>query len=143
MSSNPAPPYVHQHRVRYRECDRMGVVYHSHYLDYFEAARTEALRSTGISYRELEDSGVIMPVVDLGVTYRRPAHYDDLLAITCYFPEPPTTRLVTSYEVRRDGDDEVLVTGRVTLCFVDSERGRPVEAPEAVRTLLPETPPET
>ena len=140
----------------------MGVVYHTHYLDYFEAARTEALRETGVTYRELEDSGILMPVVDLSVKYKRPAHYDDLLEIECYFPSPPDTRLVTTYEVRRadagdndgsgdgsdaadgtgngagDGNTRPLVTGSVTLCFVDKDTGRPTQAPEAVRKLLAE-----
>ena len=153
MDNQPVA-YTHRHRVRYRECDRMGVVYHTHYLDYFEAARTEALRETGVTYRELEDSGIMMPVVDLSVKYRRPAHYDDLLAVECYFPEPPDTRLLTTYEVRRAdaadesgsengagsgaGETRPLVTGSVTLCFVDKDTGRPTQAPEAVRKLLAE-----
>ncbi len=127
---------VYRHRVRYRECDPMGVVYHAHYIDYFEAARTEALREMGMSYKELEASGVIMPVVDLAVRYRRPARYDDVLEITCSFSEVPTMRLRIEYEVRREGEPEVLATGHVTLCFVDVARGRPIPAPPAVRALF-------
>ena len=55
--------YVYRHRVRYRECDPMGVVYHTHYADYFEAARTEALREIGLAYKTLEEAGVQMPVI--------------------------------------------------------------------------------
>jgi len=62
--------YTYEHRVRYRECDPMGVVYHTHFVDYFEAARTEALREMGLAYKALEDRGVMMPVVDLGVQFK-------------------------------------------------------------------------
>ena len=111
----------------------MRVVYHSHYIDFFEAARTEALRAMGLPYRALEEEGVIMPVVDLAVRYKRPAYYDDLLEIRTIFTEnQPATRVRIDYEVRRNGDDRVIVTGHVTICFVDAARGRPIPAPESV-----------
>jgi acyl-CoA thioester hydrolase len=128
--------FVYRHRVRYRECDPMGVVYHTHFLDFFEAARTEALREMGLAYRALEDSGVVMPVVDVALKYLRPAHYDDLLEITCRFDQVPVSRVTITYEVRRCGDAEILVTGHVTLCFVDRVRNRPIAAPERVRSLF-------
>ena len=117
----------------------MGLVYHTHYVDYFEAARTEMLREMGLAYKDLEDSGVIMPVVDLAVQYRRPALYDDLLEIIARVPEMPATRARIEYEVRRAGESETLATGHVTLCFVDRERNRPVRAPEQFRSLFVET----
>jgi len=125
--------YIHEHRVRYRECDPMGVVYHTHYLDYFEAARTEALRRMGLPYRELEESGVIMPVVDARLRYHRPARYDDLLHIHTRFSLSETTaRVIFDYVVRRQQSDTPLVTGTVTLCFVDAESGRPMRAPARI-----------
>lgn len=114
----------------------MGLVYHAHYIDYFEAARTEMLRSMGLAYRELEEAGVIMPVVDLSVRYRRPALYDDLLEIHVAVEDPPSTRIKILYQVRRRGESEVLATGHVTLCFVDRDRGRPIAAPEQLQTLF-------
>ncbi len=128
--------YDYHHRVRYRECDRMGVVYHTHYVDYFEAARTEALREMGLAYKSLEDSGIIMPVVDLSVRYRRPARYDDELVITSMFDAVPSSRVNIGYEVRRKNEKTTLVTGEVTLCFVDQQRNRPVAAPGHVRELF-------
>jgi acyl-CoA thioester hydrolase len=128
--------YIHKHRVRYRECDPMGVVYHAHYIDYFEAARTEALREMGMPYRRLEDSGIIMPVVDVTVRYHRPAEYDDLLEIYTRFDGVPDFRLPIDYEVRREDDSTVFTSGRVTLCFVDRERNRPVRCPEQVRVIF-------
>lgn len=133
MSEPAALAYVHRHRVRYRECDPMGVVYHAHVLDWFEAARTEALRSAGLPYRQIEESGVIMPVVEATVRYHASVRYDDLVEVEARFPEPPRVRVPVDYAVRRAGEAEVLISGRVTLCFVDAARGRPVPAPALVR----------
>ncbi len=127
--------YVHRHRVRYRECDPMGVVYHAHVVDWFEAARTEALREAGLPYRELEESGVIMPVVDLSVKYHASVFYDDLVEVEASFPSVGV-RLPVDYAVRRAGEEKVLISGRVTLCFVDRERGRPVAPPDRVRAVF-------
>lgn len=128
--------YIYQHRVRYRECDPMGVVYHSHYIDYFEAARTEGLRDNGIVYKNLEEKGIMMPVIDLAVQYKRPAMYDDLLEIKVIVPTPPRYKTKIEYEVRRAEEDPILVTGHVTLCFVDMETRRPVMAPEEYMALF-------
>lgn len=121
--------YNYQHRVRYRECDPMGVVYHAHYIDYFEAARTEALRDMGIVYKKLEDDGVQMPTIDLAVKYKQPARYDDLLEIKVILKDKPGVRIRVDYEVRRVNEETLLTTGHVTLCFMDIERKRPVLAP--------------
>ncbi len=128
--------YIYQHRVRYRECDPMGVVYHSHYIDYFEAARTEGLRHHGIVYKNLEEKGIMMPVIDLAVQYKRPALYDDLLDIKVIVPTPPRYKTKIEYEVRRAEEDPILVTGHVTLCFVNMETRRPVMAPEEYMALF-------
>ena len=130
--------YVHRHRVRYREVDPMGLVYHAHYVDYFEVARTEILRELGLPYRQIEEEGLIMPVVDLQIRYHAPAYYDDVLAIAARVHEPPAMRVRVDYEVRRDGEESVLTSGHVTLCFVDRERQRPVRAPERFRRLFME-----
>ena len=113
----------------------MGVVYHAHVLDWFEAARTEALRHAGLPYRELEAAGVIMPVVELAVTYHGSVRYDDVVEVEAAFPSVGV-RVPVDYAVRREGEDAVLVSGRVTLCFVDVARGRPVGPPDAVRAAL-------
>ncbi len=114
----------------------MGVVYHTHYLDYFEAGRTEALRNLGVSYRSLEEQGLIMPVVNVEVQYRGPAHYDDLLDITVRFEEMPSVRVPIEYAVRRRDESPLLASGHTTLCFMDADRRRPTRAPEAVRTVF-------
>lgn len=135
--------HSYRHRVRYRECDPMGVVYHAHYVDHFEYARTEALRIHGLPYRAIEDAGIIMPVVELDVRYHRSAHYDDLLEVHVAFPDPPGVRITAHYTVRRvepEPEDSPLVTGRVMLCFVDRARQRPVRAPLALREVFENIP---
>jgi acyl-CoA thioester hydrolase len=123
-------------RVRYREADPMGVAYHTHYLDYFEEARTEALRAIGLPYKSVEDAGIIMPVVEASVRYLGSAFYDDLLEIETVFEATPQVRVPIGYAVRRAGEEKLLATGRVVLCFVDPARGRPVPAPPAVRAAF-------
>lgn len=129
----------------------MGVVYHTHYLDYFEAARTEALREVGVRYRDLEDSGIIMPVVSATIEYKAPAQYDDLVIVEARFPTMPSVRVPIDYVVHRvpegatppvDGSGTVdatdlpkgdlLATGHTDLCFMDAERRRPVRIPDPV-----------
>ena len=125
--------FIHEHRVRYRECDPMGIVYHTHYVDYFEVARTEALRSQGITYKSVEDGGMYLLVLDLAVKYSSPARYDDLLEIQCNVSVSDSrVRILFEYTVRRKGEEKILVTGHVQLCFFDRERGRPVAAPESL-----------
>ena len=122
--------HYYRHRVRYRECDRMGIVYYVHFLDHFEAARTELIRSRGLSYKQIEDSGTLIQVVQVNIRYRKPAYYDDVLEVKTVVLEQPATRLELQTEIRRDGEPEILVTGRTTLCFVDRDRRRPIRAPE-------------
>ena len=129
-------PYVYRHRVRYRECDPMGVVYHTHTVDWFEAARTEALRARGLPYAEVEAGGIIMPVVDLRVRYHAPVRYDDVVEVECELPDEPGVRVPIEYRVRREGEDKVLISGRVTLCVVDAATGRPTSPPAAIVAAL-------
>ncbi|HUF09151.1 MAG TPA: thioesterase family protein [Rhodothermales bacterium] len=120
----------HAHRVRYRECDRMGIVYHTHYLDYFEAARTEMIRELGVPYLTIEDSGLLIQVVQVNIRFHSPAFYDDELVVTARVSKPPSTRLVVENEVRRKGETKILASGQIDLCFVDAGTKRPVRAPD-------------
>ena len=117
-------------RVRYAETDRMGLLHHANYIVYFEAARTEMLRKRGWSYRDIEDSGHFLVIVQLGCKYKRPAYYDDLLTITTVVEKVTHVKLVHRYEVRRDG--VLLAEGHSTLACVDRE-GRPQALPTALR----------
>ena len=111
--------YSYQRRVKYHETDQMGVVHHANYLHMFEEARTEYLRQKGISYRELEEAGVILPVVELNCNYRQPAVYDDLLTIEVEVENLKRVRVSFSYQVKRD--DNLLVTASSVHPFVDED----------------------
>jgi len=112
--------------VRYAETDMMGVVYHGSYLPWFEVGRTTLLKENGLSYRDLEAAGYLLPVLEVSVKYLKPARYDDVLTIVTTLAEKPILRIQLSYEVRRD--DELLVTGQTSHAFIDRE-GRPVRPP--------------
>ena len=116
-------------RVEYHHTDQMGIVHHSNYVKFFEVARTEWLRASGLTYAEMERRGVMMPIVDVAVKYRNPALYDELLSVTAFVDEAPMARMTFRYEVRgEDGRD--IASGSTTLGFIDKETRRPVRAPQ-------------
>ena len=121
-------------RVRYAETDRMGVVYYANYFVWFEIGRTDWLRETGQSYREMEISGVQLPVIEAHCEYRRPAKYDDDLEIRTRATLLTPVRIRFDYEIVR-GDDDTLVTGHTIHAALDS-RGRPCRLPARVRDIL-------
>ena len=91
-------------RVRYGETDKMGVVYYGNYAQYLEQGRTEWLREMGFSYKWMEDNGIHLPVVNLTIDYKKPAHYDDLLTITTILKNTPTFKIELHYEIHnQDG----------------------------------------
>lgn len=107
----------------------MGYVYYGNYATYYEEARTEMLRSTGVSYKELEDMGVMLPVTDLNCKFIKAAKYDDLVTINIYIREKPGIRIKFEYELFNEAG-ELLNTGYTQLVFVDMERGRPCKPPQ-------------
>jgi acyl-CoA thioester hydrolase len=113
-------------RVRYAETDRMGLLHHANYIVYFELARTEMLRSKGVSYREVEDSGHFLVIIDLGCKFKKPAYYDDLLTIRTTVARVTHVKIIHEYQVLRDG--ELLAEGHSTLACVDRE-GKPQALP--------------
>lgn len=104
-------------RVRYNECDPMGVVHHSVYPIWLEQGRTEMLRADGGRYRDLEAQGLFLAVVKLAVTYRSPARYDDMLRIETTLTRLGRAKIEHEYTIRRDED--VLATGSTTLACID------------------------
>jgi len=117
-------------RARYAETDRMGVVYYANYFVWFEVARGDLLRSLGWSYREMEADGVILPVVEAHCTYRRPAHYDDLIEIRTTGRIASAVRMEFEYELAVDGD-EPLAVGRTVHAALNTE-GRPCRLPSRI-----------
>lgn len=118
-------------RVRYAETDQMGVVYHGNYAQYFEMGRVEWLRNLGLSYKFMEDNGIMLPVVNLVLNYKKPARYDDLLTVTTIFKKQESVKIEFDYEIHNEAG-ELLTTGNSILVFVDMKTGRPVSPPEYV-----------
>jgi len=115
----------------------MGIVYHTHYVDWFEYARTEALRDLGLPYKEVSDSGTVLPVIDLAIKYHESARYDDLVVIeTIPALSKANLRLTCSYRILREADDRLLASGHVTLCFLKEGKTRPIPAPEHLVNAL-------
>ncbi len=129
--------YQHQTtiRVRYGETDQMGYVYYGHYAAYFEVARVEALRALGMSYKEMEAAGIMMPVLENHSYYRQPAVYDDLLRIEVIIKEMPTARITFHYNIYNE-TDVLIHTGVTKLAFMQADNKRPCRPPASMTTLL-------
>jgi len=123
--------YFHetQIRVRYSETDQMGYVYYGHYAQYYEVGRTELMRKFGLTYRNIEESGIILPVQSMTIKYLTPARYDDLLTIKTFINQLPSVRIKFDYEVYNE-ENILLNTGDVTLVFVDAITRKPRRPPE-------------
>ena len=116
-------------RVRYAETDRMGLLHHANYFVYFEQGRTELLRKRGLTYRDMEDAGHLLVIVDLGCKYKKPAYYDDLLTLRTTVERVTLVKIVHKFEVFRDG--VLLAEGHSTLACVDRE-GKPQALPASL-----------
>ena len=117
-----------QIRVLYADTDKMGYVYYGNYAKYIEYGRTEAFRQLGITYRQLEDAGIAMPVIIMENRFIKAAHYDDLLDVETRIEELPETRMNFIYHIYRES--ELIHSAKTTLIFLNMARSRPVRAPE-------------
>lgn len=122
-------------RVRYGETDQMGVVYHGNYAQFLEMGRVEWLRFLGVSYRDMEENGVMLPVVSLSVKYIKPALYDDLLTVKTILKKKPSVRIEFEYTITNEGG-EIIAEANTTLAFMDINRKRPVKCPEYILDKL-------
>ena len=127
MNSN----FTFEIRTRYGETDQMGVIYYGIYPKYLEVARVEWLRSLGISYKELEALGVMLPVVSLQINYKRPARYDELLSITLTLREKPTSKITFDYQIFNE-EKQLLAEANTTLVFVNKETFKPIKCPDFI-----------
>lgn len=123
------------HRVNYSETDQMGLVYHANYVVWLDMARTEHLRGTGVTYKDMEAQGVYLAVTDLRVRYRRPARYDDLVQIRCWVREVASRRVIFGYAVERSESAELLATAETALIALDRQHTL-TRIPEHVSDLL-------
>lgn len=122
-------------RVRYGETDQMGYCYYGNYAQYFEVGRVEALRAFGMSYKKMEESGVMLPVSEFAVRYFAPAYYDDLLLITTKIVGLKGPRLFFEYEIQNE-DGKVISSATTTLVFVAKETMRPITPPDDFLALM-------
>ena len=122
-------------RVRYAETDKMGIVYYANYLVWFEIARTDWLRTTGWTYRSMEDEGYGLPVIEAHCDYKRSARYDDEVAITVTARLVSAVRLAFDYTVSRPADGTLIASGHTIHAAVD-RAGRPVRLPARVKDVL-------
>ncbi|MCF6347238.1 MAG: acyl-CoA thioesterase [Flavobacteriaceae bacterium] len=120
-----------QIRVRYGETDQMGYVYYGNYAQYFEMGRVEWLRNLGISYKRMEDSGIMLPVLNLNIDYKNPAKYDDLLTLKTILLKKPSVRIEFGFEIHNESQ-ELLTKGYTSLVFIDMKRNRPIKAPDYI-----------
>ena len=116
-------------RIRYSETDQMGVVYHGNYPQFLEIARVEWLRSLGISYKKMEESGVMLPVISLQMNFRKSAVYDDLITVVAKLKKIPTVKIEFDYEIFNE-NKELLVEANTVLAFLNTETKKPVKCPD-------------
>lgn len=127
METDQSSPTSFSYRVPYADTDQMGVVYYANFLVYFERSRNEALRAIGVTYREMEKEGILLPVIEARCHYHRPALYDDLLEITGWFEPIGRTRVRACCEVRRD--ETLLAEGHTIHACISADTRRPVRLP--------------
>jgi len=122
-------------RVRYGETDQMGYMYYGNYAEFYEVARVEMLRSLDMTYKAMEDNGIIMPVLEMHCKYIKPALYDEEITIRTTLDKMPGVRIHFNYEFFNE-NKELIHKGETTLAFVDMKRNRPCLPPERFREKL-------
>jgi acyl-CoA thioester hydrolase len=125
-------------RVNYGDTDQMGFVHHSNYAKYCETARWEALRAHGLCYKELEDIGILMPVISMKFNFIKPAFYDELLTVKTTVRNPPRARMLFEFEISNESG--VLInTSEVCMAFIKKDTLRPCFPPEYFLSTLNES----
>ena len=122
-------------RIRYGETDQMGIVYHGNYAQYFEIGRTEWLRNLGITYKQMEEDGIKLPVISLVVNFKRSVCYDDVIKVKTTLKKMPTASIEFDYEIENE-KGEIVTTGNTVLAFIDIVRNRPTRCPQHILDKL-------
>ena len=118
-------------RVRYGETDQMGVVYHGNYAQYLEMGRVEWLRELGISYKNMEKNGIMLPVVSLCLDFKKSAAYDDLITVETRLKKLPLVKIEFDYTIYNESQ-EILTLANTVLAFLDVKTKRPIKCPDAI-----------
>ena len=124
-----------EHRIRYAETDKMGYCYYGNYPTFLEVGRVELFRALGISYKSLEENGVLLPVLDLNIKYHAPALYDDLIRVDTSLIRLDGVRLFFDYSIYNE-TDILLVKASTTLVFVDDKNRKPIAPPQNFVSLI-------
>ena len=122
-------------RVRYGETDQMGVVHHGNYPLYLEMGRTEWLRELGVSYREMEENGVMLPVISMSLNYKKSAQYDEIIKVKTQLKKEPTVKIEFDYTIT-NLQGEILVEANTVLAFIDMKTMRPMRAPKYIMDAI-------
>ena len=122
-------------KVRYAETDQMGVVYHGNYAIYLELARIEWLNQLGVSYKNMEKNGVMLPVYEMNFSFLKSAYFDDTLTIETSLQEMPRARIVFNYQIFNQSE-ELLSKASTTLVFVNMKTNRPMRCPDYILEKL-------
>ncbi|MEO8823839.1 MAG: thioesterase family protein [Ginsengibacter sp.] len=125
-----------QIRIHYALTDQMGLVYYGNYAQFYEIGRTEALRSLGLTYKEIEATGIIMPVTEMHTRFLRPALYDDLLTVVTMVKEMPLHSKIVFHSEIFNEKNELLNVGEVTLYFLNSKTMKRSDMPEKIKEKL-------
>ena len=125
-----------QIRVRYAETDKMQVVYHGNYAQYFEVARAESIRLLGFTYSDMEAMGIVMPIIELHTRFLRSAHYDDLLSVNVILKQLPTDHRIEFHHEVYNENRKLLTLGRVVLYFINAQTKEKTRMPEALLQKL-------
>ncbi len=125
-----------QIRIHYALTDQMGVVYYGNFAQFFEIGRTESIRQLGLTYKELEATGIIMPVVDMHTRYLRPIKYDDLITVKTTIKEIPVHHKIVFHSEVFNQENKLCTTGEVTLYFVEAATMKRCEMPDALKDKL-------
>ena len=116
--------------VRYSETDQMSFVYHGNYVKYFEIGRIEWLKKLGISYKQMESDGILLPVIDVKINFRKPALFDDKLILSTKLKQMPSYMIEFDYSISRN--NELISIGYTRLAFLNSKTNKPVRCPKFI-----------
>ncbi len=125
-----------QIRIHYALTDQMGVVYHGHYAQFYEIGRTEAIRTLGYTYKDIEAMGILLVVTDIHTRFLRPAKYDDLITVKTTLREIPLYHKIVFHSEIYNQENELLNTGDVTLYFMEAKTMKRCEMPEVLKEKL-------